>query len=156
MSRVHRHTVRVRFPEVDLMGWAHHTVYFVWFEIGRTELMRSLSLAYDQVLKRGFHLPVVEAHCRYRAPARYDQTVLIETRVTQVSPILVQFDYRILDPDQETVLAEGYTRHAVVNAEGKVRKLPLDFLDVLRRAQDTPAVSEPPAGPETLPRPAGV
>lgn len=128
--------VRVRFPEVDLMGWVHHTVYFVWFEMGRTELMRSVGLPYRNVIERGLHLPVVEARARYRKPVRYDQTVIVESWVRTVSPVQVTFAYRVLDPDRHALLAEGETRHAVVNAAGRICRMPSDVYAQLRRMQE--------------------
>ncbi len=135
-TRRNRIRVRVRFPEADLMGWVHHTVYFVWFEMGRTELMRSVGLPYRSVIARGFHLPVVEARVRYRKPAQYDQVVIVESWVRAVSPVQVTFAYRVLDAESETLLAEGETRHAVVNTTGRLCRMPPEVYAQLRHMQE--------------------
>ena len=145
MTPVHRHLVRVRFPEIDVMGWAHHGVYFTWFEIGRTELLRSLGFTYRRVMERGCHLPVVEAGCRYRRPVRYDDILAVETRVVRLTPIQIRFQYQVRIVDEEELHAEGFTRHAVVGPDGKLRKLPDDILALLAPAvRDIPGGDSPP------------
>src|SRR5580704_3993106 len=103
--------VRVRYAENDQMGIVYYANYLVWFEIGRVELLRSLGLAYSQLeTDHECILPVVEATCRYRSPARYDDEILIETRPTLLRGSVVKFGYRILrkaaDGAELTLLAE--------------------------------------------------
>src|SRR5580658_8474731 len=89
--------VRVRYAETDQMGIVYYANYLVWFEIGRVELLRSLGLAYSQL--ESDHqciLPVIEATCRYKSPARYDDQILIETRPSLLRQSVVKFAYRIL------------------------------------------------------------
>ena len=89
--------VRVRYAETDQMGIVYYANYLVWFEIGRVELLRSLGLAYSQLEKdHQCILPVVEASCRYRSPARYDDQILIETRPSLLRSSVLKFAYRIL------------------------------------------------------------
>ena len=103
--------VRVRYAETDQMGIVYYANYFVWFEIGRVELLRSLGLAYSRLeLDHGCILPVVDARCRYRAPARYDDEIVIET-----SPALVR----------GSVLKFAYTIFRESNQEGEEREAPL-------------------------------
>ncbi len=104
--------VRVRYAETDQMGIVYYANYLVWFEIGRVELLRSLGLAYSQLEKE--HeciLPVVEASCRYRSPARYDDEILIETQPALLRGSVLKFAYRILRKapagEPPTLLAEG-------------------------------------------------
>lgn len=132
MNLSHHHLVRVRFSEVDSMGFVHHAVFFTWFEIGRTELLRSLGKAYKEITSQGFHLPVVEAGCRYRYPARYDEVLAIETHIQDLNPIQVKFYYRVLSQGTGKILAEGFTRHAVINHEGKLLKVPQDIYRLLQ------------------------
>ncbi|MCS7313507.1 MAG: acyl-CoA thioesterase [Acidobacteria bacterium] len=133
MGQGHRLRVRVRFPEADLMGWAHHTVYFVWFEMGRTELMRAYGLSYKEVVAQGYHLPVIEAHARYRKAAHYDQEVEVETVLYEVDRLTLKFRYRVWDPSTGALLAEGWTRHAVIDGAGRLRRLPAPVYDALCR-----------------------
>src|ERR1700677_3506399 len=108
--------VRVRYAETDQMGIVYYANYLVWFEIGRVELLRSLGLAYSQLEKdHQCILPVVEASCRYRSPARYDDCILIETRPSLLRGSVLKFAYRILrkatEGEAPTLLAEGETVH---------------------------------------------
>jgi acyl-CoA thioester hydrolase len=125
--------IRVRYPEVDRMGVAHHGNFFTWFEIGRTELMRELGARYATLEDDGYLLPVVEASCRYLAPVRYDDLVEVETRVAEVGASLVAFSYVLRRSGESTVLAEGKTVHATVNRGGEVVRLPASARDLLAR-----------------------
>ena len=92
-------TIRVRYAETDQMGVAYYANYFIWCEVGRVELLRQLGFEYRQMeIDHRLFLPVVEASCRYRSPARYDEEVLIETRVTGLRPSVIKFAYRLLCP----------------------------------------------------------
>ncbi len=122
-----RTALRVRYAETDQMGVVYYANYFVWCEIGRVEFFRQLGYDYKQMeIEDDCHLPVVESHCRYRAPARYDDEVAIETRVTAVRSSVIKFAYRILrlTPDGEQLLAEAETVHVTVNKSMQKRQLP--------------------------------
>jgi acyl-CoA thioester hydrolase len=107
--------IRVRVADTDLLGVAYHSHYLVWFEIGRTELMRSRGISYAEVERRGYSLPVTEAALKIRLPARYDETIRVETRIEQVLSRKVVFSYRILrDAD---LLVEGSSTHLSVRHE---------------------------------------
>ncbi len=122
-----RTTLRVRYAETDQMGVVYYANYFVWCEIGRVEFFRQLGYDYKQMeLEDDCHLPVVEASCRYRAPARYDDEVVVETSVTALRSYVTKFAYRILrvQPDGEQLLAEAETVHVSVDKTMQKRKLP--------------------------------
>jgi acyl-CoA thioester hydrolase len=131
--------VRVRYAETDQMGIVYYANYLVWFEIGRVELMRSLGLAYSQ-LEREHQciLPVIEASCRYRSPARYDDEILIESRPSLLRESVIKFAYRILRKAPEgqdaAVLAEGETVHVVCDDQMKRKPLPAKYAAALRTA----------------------
>ena len=114
----------MRYPEVDRMGVAHHSHHFVWFEIGRTELMRERGLPYAAVEEEGIFLPVVEASCAYRAPARYDDRLRIRTRLREAGPVRVVFSYRVERAADGVLIATGSTTHAAVDGRGRPRRLP--------------------------------
>src|ERR1035441_5799033 len=130
--------VRVRYAETDQMGIVYYANYLVWFEIGRVELLRSLGLAYSQLEKE--HqciLPVVEASCRYRSPARYDDRILIETRPALLRGSLLRFAYQIYrktsqEGKEHELLAEGETTHIVCDDELKKKPLPEKYSAALR------------------------
>jgi acyl-CoA thioester hydrolase len=123
--RVSKTTARVRYPETDRMGVAHHTYYFVWFELGRTELMRQAGCAYGALEDDdGVFFPVVEAGAHYTAPARYDDIVEIETRLAATEGVRVRFEYVLRRQGDGTVLAKGFTVHASCGRDGRPTRLP--------------------------------
>ena len=125
-------TVRVGYPDVDRMGFAHHSRYPVWFEIGRTELMRAAGLTYRQLEDElGLMFPVVELRARYRAPARYDELLTVRTRLAGLGGVRVSFLYRIERPGEAVVLAEGSTEHASCDRRGRPRRIPPQVLERL-------------------------
>lgn len=124
-------SVRVRYPEVDRMGVVHHANFFIWFEIGRTELLRQLGCTYEAMEAEGVFMPVVKASCRYRSPARYDEILEVETVLEQVSASRVSFDYLLRRPGFHPILAEARTVHATVNRAGEVIRLPDSYRDIL-------------------------
>ena len=133
---------RVRYAETDQMGIVYYANYLVWFELGRVELLRSLGLAYSQMEKdHKLILPVVEANCRYRAPARYDDEILIETRPAMLRGSVLKFAYRILraphDGEQPKLLAEGETLHVVCDENLKRMPLPEQYSTALRALMAT-------------------
>ena len=130
-----RTILRVRYAETDQMGVVYYANYFVWCEIGRVEFFRQLGYDYKQMeIEDDCHLPVVESHCRYRAPARYDDEVAIETRVTAIRSSVIKFAYRIsrLHPDGEQLLAEAETVHVTVNKSMQKRNLPEKYLRAIK------------------------
>jgi acyl-CoA thioester hydrolase len=129
--------VRVRYAETDQMGIVYYANYLVWFEIGRVELLRSLGLAYSQLeTDHECILPVVEATCRYRSPARYDDEILIETRPKLLRGSVIKFGYRILRKApagaEPELLAEGETVHVVCDDQLNRKPLPEEHVTALR------------------------
>src|ERR1700739_4830631 len=129
--------VRVRYAETDQMGIVYYANYVVWFELGRVELLRSLGLAYSRLeMDHGCIPPVIQAHCRYRSPARYDDEILIETTPALVRGSVLKFAYRILrkahEGGENTLLAEGETVHVVCDDQLKRKPLPERYASALR------------------------
>ncbi len=116
--------VRVRYAETDKMGVVYYANYLVWFEIGRTEWLRQAGFTYRELEESGFVLPVIEARCEYRQPARYDDEIEIRTSGTLLSKVRVQFDYEIVRQNAAAVAAVGRTVHASVDPEGRPTRLP--------------------------------
>ncbi len=130
---VHTSIVRVRFPETDLMGWAHHSVFFIWFEIGRTELLRQADLTYRSFVENGLHFPVIEAYCHYFYAVGYDEEIRIETRIRELSRVHVVFRYDILKSDGLRS-ALGWTKHGVMREDKrKLVKMPEELFVKLRQ-----------------------
>ena len=123
--------VRVRYAETHKMHVAYYANYFVWFEVGRCELLRSLGSSYRELEAAGFMLPAIEAHCEYRRPARYDDELTILTHGRLMSPARVRFDYEVQRFADQVVTAVGHTVHAVVDCDGRPTRLRADIRRVL-------------------------
>ena len=126
--------IRVRYAETDQMGVVYYANFFVWFEVGRVELLRQLGFHYEQMeIDDNCHIPVVEANCRYKSPARYDDELLLETSVLAIRRSVLKFGYRLLRPENEgtTLLAEGETVHVTVDRSFRPVRLPQKYVAVL-------------------------
>ena len=124
--------VRVRYSETDKMGVVYHANYFMWFEIGRCELLRTVGRSYKEMEAEGIELPVIEAHCKYKIPARYDDELQVMTWGKLLSPARVEFSYEIRRPSDGALNAVGTTMHAAINADGRPCRLPTYILDLLK------------------------
>ncbi len=133
--RIHRTTCRVLYGDTDAGGVVYYGNYMRYFEMGRTEFMRDQAVSYRDIEAMGLILPVVECHIRYKASARYDDLLIIETQLSEVSRISCRFKCRILriDGERETLLAKGYTINASVNREGKLTKMPEKIVQQLQK-----------------------
>jgi acyl-CoA thioester hydrolase len=118
-------TIRVRYAETDRMGFLHHANYPIYFEQGRTELLRTLGLTYRDLEDQGFLLVLARLDVRYRAPARYDDLLTLETRVIRTTAARIEHGYRVLRDGQ--LLAEGTTTLACVDRDGRLQAIP-EFL----------------------------
>ena len=117
--------LRVRYAETDQMGVVYHSNYIIWFEVGRVEMLRQLGFTYREMERDdGTNLAVVEARCRFKAPAMYDDLVMIRTRLVNVRDSLLHFNYEVLRDSDATLLAEGETVHLVVDNDFKRMALP--------------------------------
>ena len=107
--------IQVRYAETDAMGVAYHANYLVWFEVGRTALLEELGYPYVQLEADGIILPVAECHVRYRAPARYADCLLIHSHCSELRGVSMVLSYRIENKATGALLAEGWTKHAIVD-----------------------------------------
>ena len=124
--------VRVRYAETDQMGVVYHANYLVWFEVGRVELMRQRGLEYKRLeMEEGCWIAVVEATVRYKAPARYDDELIVETRVCGVRGPVIRFGYRILRAEDRRLLCEGETIHVAIGRDMKRRRIPKKYAELL-------------------------
>jgi acyl-CoA thioester hydrolase len=124
----HETTIRVRYAETDRMGVVYHANYLVWFEIGRTEFCRARGFAYKDMEEndRAF-LVVAESYCRYKAPARYDDEIVIRTHITELRRRSVRFGYEAIRADDGVIIAEGETGHVVTDMSGRVISMPESY-----------------------------
>jgi acyl-CoA thioester hydrolase len=135
LSRLH---IRVRFCETDLMGIVHHANYLTYFEAGRVEWLRRRGVTYADWAQKGVHLPVVEAGVRYRAPARFDDELELETRLVQLKAISLRFEYRLCRGD--ALLAEGFTRLACLDGKHALQRIPEHMYVVLEGGEVGPGL----------------
>jgi acyl-CoA thioester hydrolase len=128
--------IRVRYAETDQMGVVYYANFFIWFEVGRVELLRQIGFHYKQMeLQDDCYIPVVEANCRYKSPARYDDELVLETHVIAMRRSVLKFGYRLLRPEGETttLLAEGETTHVIVDRSMRKAPLPQKYVDALEQ-----------------------
>jgi acyl-CoA thioester hydrolase len=117
-------TLRVRYAETDKMGVVYYANYLVWFEVARTDLLRSLGWSYREMEQAGISLPVIEAHCDYVRPARYDDEIEIRTEGRMLSPVRMEFAYQVFRKADRILAATGKTVHAALDTSGKPCRLP--------------------------------
>ncbi|HEY3929370.1 MAG TPA: thioesterase family protein [Candidatus Koribacter sp.] len=126
--------LRVRYAETDQMNVVYHSNYVIWFEVGRVEFMRQLGFTYREMEQHDhLHLPVVEVRCRFKAPARYDDEIIIRTHIARLRSSLIQFQYEIVRVEDALLLAEGESAHVVVNAKMEKTPFPEKYMSVFRR-----------------------
>ena len=123
-------TLRVRYAETDKMGVVYYANFLVWFEVARADLMRSLGWTYREMETAGVSLPVIEAHCEYQRPARYDDEIEVRTKGQMLSPVKMKFTYTVMRRGDAVVAAEGYTMHAAVDPSGRPCRLPARIREV--------------------------
>jgi acyl-CoA thioester hydrolase len=124
-----RHDIQVIFGDTDQMGVVYYANYLRYFESARAAYWRALGRSYKDLVAWDVALPVVEAHCRYRRPAYYEDVVSIETWVSELRGASLRFSYKLYRGDE--LLAEGSTRHAVVGGDGRPRALPPELREAI-------------------------
>ncbi len=114
--------IRVRYAETDRMGLLHHANYLVYFEQARTELLRTRGAAYKDLEDQGFYLVIAKVEIKYKSPAHYDDVLTIRTTVTRTTPVRLEHRYEVLRDG--TLICEGFTTLACVDAAGKLQPMP--------------------------------
>jgi acyl-CoA thioester hydrolase len=123
------HEIRVIFGDTDQMGVVYYANYLRFFESARAAYWRALGRSYKDLEAWGVAMPVVEAHCDYKRPSHYEDLLVIETRVSEVRAASLRFAYRVVRDG--VLLAEGYTRHAVIDTKGKPLRIPAPMLAMI-------------------------
>ncbi|HLQ78260.1 MAG TPA: thioesterase family protein [Terriglobia bacterium] len=124
---------RARYSETDKMGVVYYANYLVWMEMGRTDYCKSVGFDYRDMERDGANMAVAEATCRYVSPARYDDEILVSTRVERLNRRLITFVYVITNTQTNSVLAEGHTVHIAMDKDGKARSIPDRYLELMKR-----------------------
>ena len=121
--------LRVRYAETDKMGVVYHSNFVIWFEVGRVELLRQLGFQYSEMeTADDCHIPVVDLRVRYKAPAQYDDEIVVRTRIKNVRSSLLHFSYEIFREADGTLLATGETMHIIVNSKLERTALPEKYM----------------------------
>lgn len=126
--------IRVRYADTDHAGVVNHINHFRWLEIGRAELMRSLGKSWKAIEDTGLQFVIIEVHCKYFAPARYDDLLAVETWVSQLKDRSVVFDYKIYRKDDKKELARAHTIHVCTDKDMKPVKIPDEVRDAMKKA----------------------
>lgn len=129
MVAEHEIQIRVRYCETDAMGFLHHGHYFSYFEMGRTELLRSQGGNYREMEDSGLFMVVVKVECKYRKPARYDDVLTLRTRITRVTPAKLEHEYRLYR--DEELLTEAHSTLACLDRQGVVQRIPDVFQGIV-------------------------
>ena len=131
---IHKTSLRVRYADTDQMQFAYNGKYLEYFEVGRTELLRSTGLTYKVVEKEGYQLPLVEAHLTYVSAAYYDDILVIEASLNEIPKFKMRIYYRIFRKENSELVAEGYTEHIFIKKESKRPVRPPQFyLDAVKK-----------------------
>jgi acyl-CoA thioester hydrolase len=134
-SIVNETRIRVRYAETDQMGIVYHANHFIWFEVGRVELLRQLGFSYKDMEEHDkCFIAVVDARCRYKAPARYDDEIIVRTWLKNIRESVIHFGYELVRVEGGSVLAEGETTHIVADAQMRKTALPEKYMKVFREA----------------------
>lgn len=123
---------KVRFAETDMMGVVHHANYFRWFEMGRVEFLKQAGVYLLELMDDGILFPITDVSCQYRASARFDDAIMIETTMAELNKVKMVFTYRIIREADGVVLATGRTQNAFTNENGKIIRLPAEYYDRLQ------------------------
>jgi acyl-CoA thioester hydrolase len=127
----HYSSIRVRYADTDQMRVVHHSKYFEYFEMGRSDLIRALGLPYGDMEAKGIFLPVIAADAKFIKPAQYDEILIVETSIREMPVVTMTIDYRILRENKQECIAEGRTVHGFLNAKtGKPTRAPKEFLQL--------------------------
>jgi acyl-CoA thioester hydrolase len=119
MGSWHEQKLRVRYEETDTMGVVYYAKYLVWMEVGRVSLFRDIGFGYSEWVRQELQFPVVQAHADYKASARFDDEILIKTKIATIGRTSIRFENEIFKLPDMTLLATGHTVHALMDNQGK-------------------------------------
>ncbi|MCH4888955.1 acyl-CoA thioesterase [Acidaminobacter sp. JC074] len=111
----HKEYIRPRYEETDQMGVIYHGNYITWFEQARSGFFRELGYSYKRLEDEGYWIPVIEVGCKYFAPAKYDEEVYVKTSIAAHSGVRIELKYQVYDVETDTLLVEGFTKHATTD-----------------------------------------
>jgi len=126
-----------RYVETDQMGIIYHSNYFVYFEVGRTDLLKNYDMKYKDMEEQDIMLPVIDVNCKYKVSAKYADELIIKTKIEKLSPARITFNYQIVREEDQVLLAEGFTEHAFVSkSSGKPMNLKKVHAEIYEKMQE--------------------
>jgi acyl-CoA thioester hydrolase len=140
---IHRHEIRVRYGETDMMGVVHHSVYPLYFEEARTELMRAVGFRYAELEAEGYLLPLVDIGIRFIRGAVYDDALVLAARLTEVTKVRLVIEYEVFRREDGERLATGHTHHACTSKDLRPRRLPAEVHEAFVAAIEPPLGEDP-------------
>jgi len=128
---------RVRFVETDMMGVVHHSNYFHWFEAARVEYLRQAGILLLELMAEGIVFPITHVDCQYKASAKFDDYILIETTLAEVSPVKMIFTYKVIKEVDGALLATGSTQNLFTDNNGKIIRLSSKYYGKLQASRES-------------------
>lgn len=129
-DNIYRHKLIVRYFETDQMKVVYYSHYLVWFEAARRDFLKSKGFPYTKFEKMGFFLPVSEVHCKYFAPAHYEDEIIVELWIEELKKVSLKINYKVIREKNEELLASGYTIHPCINEHRKIVPFPEEFINI--------------------------
>lgn len=129
-------SIRVIYADTDAMGIVYHANYIKWFEMGRTELMRSMGISWSDIEPLKCYFPVTKLSCHYLLPARYDDLLILKTEIDEVKRASISFIYRLYDKEKDRVMVRGSTLHACTDEKGNIIRIPGAIQSMITERQD--------------------
>ncbi|MFQ5904887.1 MAG: acyl-CoA thioesterase [Candidatus Binatia bacterium] len=126
------------YGDTDQMGVVYYANYLRWFEMGRTEFLRQIGTPYTSIEEKGLRFPVTEVSCRYFRPTHYDEGIIIETNLTSLGRATLTFSYRLYRQEDKLLIAAGWTKHACVDRQGQITKIPSNLETTLKAGISPP------------------
>lgn len=132
--------ITVRYAETDQMGIAHHSNYPIWYEVARTDLIKKIGMSYTEMENQGVSVPLIELQCKYIAAAFYEDELTIEAKVSNVTPVKLEFEYKIYKNGSSKPINTGRTLHALVNKDLRPVNVKKNYPDLYEKL--TAAIEE--------------
>lgn len=127
--------LKVRYVETDQMGIVHHSNYYAWFEVGRGDFITKAGMTYSDMEREGIMMPLVETYCKYFEGAKYEDDIIIQTSIEEMSPVKVIFNYNVIREEDGKLLAKGKTTQTFINKDFKIVNLKKVHSELWERLQ---------------------
>ncbi|MBV4418110.1 acyl-CoA thioesterase [Clostridium tyrobutyricum] len=127
--------IKVRYAETDKMGIAYHSNYYIWFEVARGDFIKKLDITYNEMEQRGILMPLVETYCKYLRPSVYDDELIVETSIGELTPVKIILNYKVIHESTGKLIAKGKTTQTFVNKDFKIVNLQKKYTDFWSKLQ---------------------